>query len=578
MNYIIKDGKSEYKILLPKNFTEKEQHAASELRNFLNEVGGCMLEITTDEKSAEKSIALITEEKGEDSFTIITDGDNYRLIGDSGRATIYAAYAFLRKTVGLEFFTHEFYLLGKKGDVPFVKINLTAKPDIPARALGIAPLHSEKLGDPFLPMQYRMGLRGMGEGWGLKAHTYFIILPPKIYKEKHPDWYFEKDGRLSLCLSNAEMRKEFIKRLKERILEYPTAKYFNLGQEDGNDYCLCPECLKKEKEYGGSRSLMMLEFVNSVVKEINPWLKEEQNGREIIFGTFAYNYTIVPPARKTPKGFESLCPFKLEDNIAVMLAPLNVRADIPYTDEENLAALHTCYNGTDNVKMADIIGGWESVCKRFFIWTYCADYSDALTPINHWQAISDNFKEFKRIGAEYVFVQGIHTGYAPVFNALRIYVFSNLLWNVDIDVDLYTERFFLAYYGSAAMYMKRYFDFINSVCDEMYTAKDRPQFHVRFDDYSDSTAPEYWSLDDLRRAEELLEKAMDSAKGIYKIRAEEEGLCIRYIMLIRYSYALQDEEQLTFAKKVVDLIDKYSLDKTPYFVKENLNKIRNMLN
>ena len=79
-----------------------------------------------------------------------------------------------------------------------------------------------------------------------------------------------KDGT-QLCLTNEEMKAEFIKNLKVVISTHPNDKYILLGEEDSNTFCNCDNCQEAIKKYGTPSGVDMI-FVNPVAEEIENWL------------------------------------------------------------------------------------------------------------------------------------------------------------------------------------------------------------------------------------------------------------------------------------------------------------------
>lgn len=555
----IKDGKTEYKIITDANLTDRIKFAARELSDFLSEATGCLMKITA-EKTDGKAIILHVVDKDNDGYRIYSENGNYIVEGYNDKGVIFGVYALLRRLIGLTFFTPTVYDI-KKGDVDFLEIDEERIPDIPARAIGIVPLHSEVTGSPMTKEAFRMGVSGMADNWGICNHSYFKILPPDIYREKNPDWYSKGDDGVNLCLTNKEMRNEFVRRVKEIVLANPNAKYFMLGQEDHPTYCECENCTKALRTYKGYASMLMIEFTNAVVKEVNEWLKERNEARERIFVMFAYQSTIIPPVKRSGETFEKIFDFEIEKNLAVMLAPLGARGDKSYFDEDNYMAKATCYYDTYKYKMKELLLGWRAIVEKVCVWSYCVDYSDLFTPFNCWDAFEENYRWFKKIGAEYVFEEGAYCKYIPNFSHLRSYIVSKLMWDSSVSMEKTIDEFFAGYYGaSASPYMRAYFDFLREHCRKISREQGRPMLFVRFDDFSDLSAPEYWHFKTLLKAARLHEEAVAHADEACKDRVEEEGMPVWFILLLRYNQRLKDTDRASIAKKVLFLVEKYSYE------------------
>ena len=572
--FFIKDGKTEYQIVVKANNSERAKFAVEELKEFLYQATGCQMQTASDGYSG-KTLTLVVSNKNSEGYRVYTENENYIIQGYSEKGLIYGVYAFLRRVCGLVFYTWDSYDINK-GDILFTKFDEERIPDIPARAIGIMPIHSEETDSPMTEKAFRMGVSGMADNWGLHNHSYFKILPPSVYKEQHPEWYSKGDDGVNLCLTNEEMRAEFTKRVKEIVLQHPNSKYFMLGQEDHPSICECENCVAEMKKYGGFASMLMINFTNAVVKEVNAWAVEQKLNRELIFVMFAYQHTVVPPVKRDGETFTRLYDFDLEKNLAVMLAPLGARGDISYFNEENYMAKATCYYDTYAYKTTELLLGWRAVVDKVCVWSYCNDFSDLFTPFNCWDAFEENYRWYKKIKAEFVFEEGSYCKYTPNFSHLRSYLVSKLMWDSSVDFEKTIDEFMVGYYGKeSAPYMRAYFDFLREHCRKISKEKGRPMLFVRFDDFSDLSAPEYWSFETLLQGAKLHESAVMHADGEYKERVDEEGMPIWFILLLRYNQRLTGKDRALLASKVLALVEKYGYKTQSEGIStEYLNKIK----
>src|SRR5439155_23499603 len=131
-------------------------------------------------------------------------------------------------------------------------------------------------------------------------HAFFIVLPTETYFKDHPDWYSLIDGQrrsapsthASLCLTDAEMRREYVQRLKAEILRFHQ-QYAAIGYPDDEGYpirCQCPNCVAVEKEEA-SPSGPLLRFANAVAGDLEPEFPDMH------FVMVAYHHTRLPPLR-----------------------------------------------------------------------------------------------------------------------------------------------------------------------------------------------------------------------------------------------------------------------------------------
>lgn len=555
MEYIVKDSKSAYKILIPKSADEKLIFAAKECRRFIRRASGASLGITV--KPSGCYISISQNGAGGDGYSVKTEGKNIYVCGQSAHGAVYGTYALLKKLIGLEFYTPKAFELNK-GDVPLPGMNFSVQPDIPVRASGIAPCHSEERGNGLLPGFLRMGLRGMAEGWGIMGHTYFLILPPEKYKDEHPEWYSSGDGGVNLCLSDQNMRREFTENLIEFIERHKDVEIFMIGQQDNNSRCTCEKCQRYIESAGGYYSALMAEFTTNVVKEINRHFEKTDPARKLRFVMFAYQLSTLPPVKREKGKFLSLLKEKLPHNLSVMLAPLAVRGEISYFDPENRISFDTRYISEKSVPLTDVIEGWRAVCDKLFFWAYDIDNVNNFIPFNSFDSIAENYRGYKNIGVEYLFEEGAYIRYVPNFNALRLYLVSVLMWNCNADTEATYDKFFNGYYGAAAVQMREYFEYLQQHLRKITRESGRYMFYIRFDDFKDLGDKQYWPKDVVEKAYNLFRMAYSAAKGKYKNRVREDGAPVFYLYL-SLDYPLKDKEKAFMRTSLHRISEKYDL-------------------
>jgi hypothetical protein len=82
------------------------------------------------------------------------------------------------------------------------------------------------------------------------THNFYEFADPKVYFEKHPDWYPLRNGKrqtdwaMGLCGTNEELARELAKNLMEKRMatwKDPTLP-IAVAQGDGYTGCQCPIC------------------------------------------------------------------------------------------------------------------------------------------------------------------------------------------------------------------------------------------------------------------------------------------------------------------------------------------------
>ncbi len=556
MNYIVKNNTSKYNIITPQIFDERVEFAAKELQNFINLATGVELRISNDVDI--NGIFLCVEPNCNDGYRVYSKDNDIYIVGNSIHGLIYGVYGFLKNFIGLEFFSPEVYTFNK-GDIVFKSVDFSRIPDIPLRAAGIWPVHDETPENPLLPFVFRMGLRGMADGWGLTGHSYFKILPPEIYRDSHPTWYSTGDDGKNLCLTNEEMREEFVLRVIEIINNAPNATYFMLGQPDTNTFCNCENCQKELQKYNGFNSVIMINFTNYVVQKVNAHFKKVNPNRKIHFVMFAYQTTVRPPVEVVGGKYKTLFGLKLEENLSIMLAPLSTRSDLSFFDKQNRISFDTKYNSEKSEVVRSIIDGWKVLSKKLFLWTYHVDYVNYFLPFNNWDSIEENYQEYKKLGVFYLFEEGAYQKYVPNFNALKLYVYSNFMWNCNSNLNSLIDKFMLNYYGEkAAPHMREYFDYINEYLRVLVKDSGRPMLHIRFDDFEDLHVKKFWSQEFADGAFMLFKRALNAANGEYYQRVKEDGAPIFWLYVFT-GFEIEQTNLQFMKESFKEITQKYEL-------------------
>ena len=277
-------------------------------------------------------------------------------------------------------------------------------------------------------------------------HSFFEVLPPGKYFGEHPEWYSFATNRnlnkrlpLQLCLTNREMTDEFIREVKRRLREDPTADFISISQNDSSPEhpegvwpCSCPECIAVEAEEGGVHSGPILRFANRVAEGL------EAEFPHVTVDTFAYSYSFEPPAKT-----------RARHNVVVrfcdIACPVAVPLDmwgIPHS-ERLMAALR----------------GWSRAAPgRLFVWDYTTNFSNYMLPHPNLFTLGPNVRIFAASGAVGVFEQGDALCSAGSFNPLKNWVLAHLLWDASADDLALIDEFTRRYYGErAAPYLNEYY-------------------------------------------------------------------------------------------------------------------------
>ncbi len=448
---LFSDMKTSYRIALDGKASESEQWAALELQYWLNEISGVYFPIQyLDQPHVGSQIILgyndtikkITQETApsdlDESFRYYNSGADIFIYGGKQRGTMYGVMSFLENELGCRWYTPSVTLTPKRNEIKFRSYNHAESPGIRVRN----DYYFEAF-DPIWAARNKMNGRltyvdqpgGVVAYWSV--HTFYPLMPPSEFFDKHPEYYSLIDGkriyeRAQLCLSNPDVLKIMIERVKNRMRESPEYLIYDVSQNDSRTPCQCDKCqsiVKKE----GAESGIMIWFVNQVAKAVE---KEFPNK---FIGTLAYQYTRTPPRNIRPR-----------DNVVVRLCPIEA------------CVSHDLKSCPQNKSFMEDIKGWSSKAPHLYIWDYVVNYFAYITPYPNINVLQSNIKTFQENNVIGIMEQGNSQSRGGEFSELKSYLISRLLWNPDCNTEDVINDFIYGYYGRAGKYVRQYFDLLNS--------------------------------------------------------------------------------------------------------------------
>lgn len=556
----------QYVVLLPETPKKSEIFASEELVRFFEQATGEVLAVIKEnskeffayqgkyfsigdtELYKRNGEVLTAKNMNVDGVRVFTKDGNAFMNGYSQSGTIYAVYEFLKSQVGFTVYAPDEIYLEKTTGYSLKETDITSAPDFVGRDVhNYTPIY-----DPLFSVRIRSnGVRtvfpeeyGEGSVWSKSywCHSTFLLLPPDKYAEEHPEWY--TDNKLQLCIATALedtqegrlMYSTFMENFKAVISAEPTAKYFIVGQEDVGYTCEREKSKEMNAKYGGEKhasSGTLMVFINKVAKEIKAWLKETapERAETVKIVIFAYQKTQQPPVtwNATTGKYECVDEVKPEDNIVVRFAPLASVYSKNFLDEE--------YNEASRTSIL----GWSSIGAKLSVWNYDVGFGSYEYPLYNWGVLADNYKIFKEYGVEDILVQGACDSPATPFLAMRDYVHSKLLWNVNENVEELVKDFISHYFKQASKYVYQYYEYVNAYYKTIEITKGFLAYAGIWES-ADVSIPKYYSKTFLEESLKIFEKAKASATAIQdeterKIvldRVRREELSPRFMMLDLY--------------------------------------------
>lgn len=520
---LAREGRTEYVVVVDKNATIQERHAARELSLFLKQVTGAEFLILSPAEAgsrpriavgavAAKLVApsLSLDGLGADGIILGAQPPDLILTGapDAPRGALYAVYTFLEDYAGCRWWTRSessipcLPTLDVPGSLDFRYVPVFERRD---------QCFMEGLGDKDWPVRMKYnGWTGPGDDAerggtmsfaGGMCHTFYLMVPPQEHFAKHPEWYSEIDGKRThknaqLCLTNPELTAFVIEQARALLRKNPKATFVSMTQNDCAGYCQCPAC-KAIDDADASPSGTMIRFANAVGDAIAGEFPHAA------VDTFAYQYTRRPPRLTKPRS-----------NVVVRLCSIECDFAHPLEHENNRA-------------FCEDMEGWAKICSRLYVWDYVTDFANYIQPHPNLRVLGPNVRFFAKNNVKGVFEQGNYQSLGGEFGALRAWVLGKLLWNPELNDKALMDEFLKGYYGDAAPFLRRYIELLHDRAAET---------GFKMGCFTPVTAP-YLDLDTMMKAEALFqqaEKAVANRPDILQ-RVRIAHLPVRYVFILRWS-------------------------------------------
>ena len=483
---LLKDGASDYQIVLPEKATEVEKFAANELQHFIKEASGATLPVRTESgdpsggkylyvgntaASVAAGVAPTYEQVQFNGFVIRVVEDDCYLRGYADYGTRNAVYEFLTYAFDYECYAADEIKLQKTKSANLLAFDLTVTPTFDWREVN----YGEIIRNP--EQCYRMRFNATEEIFvlGHQTHCSMDIVDPYVYdfrSQKYADWYAHKtwtrvstgkESPVQLCYSNADMAEAYIENLLEMIKDSKAGAML-LGMEDNVEWCECSACTATTQKYGTAAAIV-IPFLNKVQAAVDKWFAENRPGEQPTrMVMFAYYATVVPPAKyNTATGkYEPIDEtMKLNPNSAIMFAPIKAEYDIPFSESDP----------TDVTGPHGQLLGWHSISDTLYAWTYSLLPASGLVFMDTVEVMRDNYRLLSDNGTMMLLDQTDHyqKKSSPAWGRAKGYIMSKLAWDNTLNVEELLTDFFANYFGEAGETMQALFDQQREWMTHVYT-------------------------------------------------------------------------------------------------------------
>ena len=468
---VVNRSVSEYKIVIPDDATANISFASSELNYFLREATGAEISVIQESeyKGKEPVISLgstdlatennvrTSEELGISGYYMKVVNESLFILGGSNpdsAGVLYGVYDFLYDTIGFKVYAADEIYYEQKSSIELYNYDKTYKPTFDERECSYRTL----VNDVTYQQRMRVSLHSTNSRWGgvLGHNQARYILSASEYMGAHPEWY-NADGS-QLCwtahgdaVKFEEMAQEFAKRSLTYIEGAPTATYFLFGQEDNNLFCVCDGCTQAKNEYAMNAQGLQIVFVNRVIEIIEEYLKENGIERDLRYLIYAYMGTLTPPVDKWEDG--TLVPYSDKiiphDKLYIWVTPIGLDYTKPIEHINNIAT-------------AEALEGWKVLADgRLMVYSYSTNFRNFFVNWNNIDTLKSHYQSFAGSGTAYMYSQGPGV-VTPTFEEMRVYIETQLMWNVDQDVETLVKDFMQHYYKDAADAMYTYYSLIRN--------------------------------------------------------------------------------------------------------------------
>lgn len=485
---LIEAGKTSYKIVLPAEATEMLNFAAEELQYFLKEATGVTVEVVADTQVSGKEnmislgkttvaqelgvAASDADDLGTSGYIIKTVGSSVAIVDDvagDGEGVLYGVYDFLLDAIDLKVYAAD-EITYKEGDtVPLYAYDETVKPSFDERSLSYYDLRMDET------YMHRMRMFDFYSLQKVKLWGHSQVSQILPYSEERAQWYCPGGGQLCWA-AGPELEQAFAESLIEWIKAYPDAKFFMLGQEDTTNLCSCDKCLAAVSEdMYGSYTGLQIAFLNNVIEIVEAWREENAPERELGYICFAYQISLLPPVKEDADG--NLVAYHEDCQPADELYVLVATIEADFSEKLQSDANKRTYNA---------LLGWEQlVGDRLWVYEYDTNFKTYYTNFDNFEVVQEHYQTYFDHGVKLMYSQGPVDTYIPCFTEMRIFVESQLMWDLEKDYNALVNEFMAAYYQDAAPAMRKYYDFIrrnyaeqeNGGTGRIYALLDQPEYY-----------------------------------------------------------------------------------------------------
>lgn len=486
-----------------------DSYAASRLEYYLERITGAVIPVVSDSQpesdceiivgaTARESVKLDGFEDG--GYIIKSDESKVVICGAGNKGTINGVYAFLEDYCGCHWYEGEVVVIPENPSLtvpcdindeyhPFFEYTETDTAS--SRDIEFS-LANGQVGGAYRDFTAEQG----GEvGYiGTFAHTLVQhYCKPDTYFEAHPEYYAYRNGERvpnQLCLTNPDVIDVVVSEVLEVLSREhdPSAaiQIVSLTQHDNRDYCQCDSCAAVDNE-NGSQSGTMITFVNTVAERV----KAAGDYDNIVFDTFAYQYTRKAPTKVVPR-----------DDVIVRLCSIECCFGHTLDDPD-------C---SENAAFMYDLEQWGKICDRIYIWDYVNNYRETVCIFPNFGVMQRNVQIFHENNVKGIYEEGNYyiSECDGEFAELRTYLLSKLMQDPYCDYYAEMDAYLEGVYGPGGKYIR---EFIDIMTEHAVTNCSHLSIYQSAEDTLCNMLPS-----DVERCNTLWQQAKDAAENESQLR------------------------------------------------------------
>jgi len=468
------DGTRKQAVIIPApSLSRKDRSAARDLAAYVESITGCRvplgeppngthaLGIHVGRTAFVGQLDLDLEHLHHDGYVVkLVDAGNLVIVGGGNLGTGFGVYDFLKRWCGVRWF-----MPGPLGEVvpkreAIVLDGLDIRSEPAVQSVWIRPIHIDNLKAKHFRRYHWAG------------HNLKRLIPPHCFGASHPEYYplVLGERRVPLakrfpwqpCVSTPQLAGHVAGAARRHFSKTPYSQVFSMGVNDGGGDCLCDQCQALDVVQNGVRS-MSDRYACFYERCAATFGKAFPNK---LLGFSAYGGMWHPPKRYAFRG-----------NTYIRIC------------------------GRPN--MIEMLDAWSQRVPHLGVYEYL--YGTFILEPRHYPHV---LGEYVKVLVRRYRILSFSAEVYPFWplDGPKCYVLSELLWDIDQDIDALLDEYFTGLYGESAEPMKSFFRRMEVV----YRRREDPRYF--FDGYRRGGFSG-WELADLAHMDAKLGEARRAVRS-----------------------------------------------------------------